>query len=106
MYRDVVEFLQNCAACNMRKLRRNRPPLQKMPIPKYPFEQIAIDTCGPFPESYGGNRYIINVIDLFSGWPESFATSSKSAETVAQILLEHIIPRHSCPRVIHSDNGT
>ena len=106
MYRDVVEFLQNCAACNMRKLRRVRPPLQKMPIPKYPFEQVAIDTCGPFPESYGGNRYIINVIDLFSGWPESFATSSKSAETVAQILLEHIIPRHSCPRVILSDNGT
>ena len=106
MYHDVVVFLQNCAACNMRKMRRERPPLQKMQIPKYPFEQIAIDTCGPFPESYNGNRYIINVIDLFSGWPESFATKSKSAETVAQILMEHIIPRHACPRVIVSDNGT
>ena len=105
MYRDVVEFLQNCAACNMRKLRRVRPPLQGMQIPKYPFEQIAIDTCGPFPESYNGNRYIINIVDLFSGWPESFATTSKSAETVAQILLEHIIPRHACPRVLISDNG-
>ena len=106
MYRDVVVLLQNCAACNMRKLRRERPPLQKMQIPKYPFEQIAIDTCGPFPESYNGNRYIINVIDLFSGWPESFATKNKSAETVAQILMEHIIPRHACPRIIVSDNGT
>ena len=90
----------------MRKLRRQRPPLQDMQIPKYPFEQIAIDTSGPFSESYEGNRYIINVIDLFSGWPESFATKSKSAETVAQILIEHIIPRHACPRVIVSDNGT
>jgi len=106
MYRDVVGFLQNCAACNMRKLRRLRPPLQKMQIPKYPFEMISIDTCGPFPESYEGNRYIINVIDLFSGWPESFATKSKSAETVAQLLIEHVIPRHACPRVIVSDNGT
>ena len=106
MYRDVVQFLKTCVACNMRKLRRERPPLQEMQIPKYPFEQIAIDTSGPFPESYNGNRYIINVIDMFSGWPESFATKSKSAETVAQILIEHIIPRHSGPRVIVSDNGT
>ena len=106
MYRDVVQYLKTCVACNMRKLKRQRPPLQDMQIPKYPFEQIAIDTSGPFPESFNGNRYIINVIDLFSGWPESFATKSKSAETVAQILIEKIIPRHSCPRVIVSDNGT
>ena len=106
MYRDVVQFLQSCVACNMRKLKRQRPPLQKMQIPKYPFEQIAIDTSGPFPESYEGNRFIINVIDLFSGWPESFATKSKSAETVAKLLIEHVIPDHSCPRVIVSDNGT
>ena len=106
MYKDVVQFLKTCVACNMRKLKRERPPLQEMQIPKYPFEQIAIDTSGPFPESYDGNRYIINIIDMFSGWPESFATKSKSAETVAQILMEHIIPRHACPRVIVSDNGT
>ena len=106
MYRDVVQYLKTCVACNMRKLRRQRPPLQDMQIPKYPFEQIAIDTSGPFPESYEGNRYIMNIIDLFSGWPESFATKSKSAETVAQILIEYVIPRHACPRVIVSDNGT
>ena len=106
MYRDVIEFLKNCVACNMRKLRRQRPPLQSMQIPQYPFEQIAIDTSGPFPESYEGNRYIINIIDMFSGWPEAFPTKSKSAETVAKILMEYIIPRHSCPRVIVSDNGT
>ena len=77
-----------------------------MQIPQYPFEQIAIDTSGPFPESYEGNRYIINIIDMFSGWPEAFPTKSKSAESVAKILVEYIIPRHSCPRVIVSDNGT
>ena len=43
---------------------------------------------------------------MFSGWPEVFPTKSKSAETVAKILMEYIIPRHSCPRVIVSDNGT
>ena len=42
---------------------------------------------------------------MFSDWPKSFATLSKSAETVAQILIEQIIPRHSCPRVIVSNNG-
>ena len=50
MYRDV-QFLKGCVAYNMRKLRRQRPPLQKVQIPKYPFERIAIDTTRPFPES-------------------------------------------------------
>ena len=91
MYRDVVQFWKRCVACNMRKLIRQRPPLQEMHIPKYPFEQIVIDTAGSFPESYSGNRYIINVIDLFSGWPESFATPSKSAEAVAQTVIKQCI---------------
>ena len=106
MYKDVIKFVKTCVSCNMRKLRRERPPLQDMYIPKYPFECVAIDTVGPFPQSFQGNRFIINVIDMFSGWPESFATKTKSADTVAQIFLEHIIPRHSCPRVLVSDNGS
>ena len=48
----------------------------------------------------------MTIVDHFSSWPEAFATKDKSAETVASILLEHIFPRHSCPRVMLSDRGT
>ena len=39
------------------------------------------------------------------GWLEAFATPEKSADTIVQ-LLEEIIPRHSCPLQIVTDNGT
>ena len=44
-----------------------------------------------------GNKYIIGLIDWYSGWPEAFAGPDKFAETVAHLLQEEIIPRYSAP---------
>ena len=49
---------------------------------------------------------MVTVADHFSSWPEAYATIDKSAETIASVLVEHILPRHSCPRVLISDRGT
>ena len=106
MYRDVVKYLEQCETCKARKMKKTKAPMQDMPIPQYPFDIIGIDTCGPFPETELGNKYIVTIVDHFSSWPEAYATRDKSAETVASILVEHIFPRHSCPRVLLSDRGT
>ena len=53
-----------------------------------------------------GNKYIVAFVDHYSGWPEEFAVPDKSADTIAQLLIEEVIPRHSCPLQIVSDNGT
>ena len=106
MYRDVVEYLARCDICKARKLKKAQLPMQEMPIPEFPFDIIGIDTCGPFPESAQGKKYVVTVVDHFSSWPEAYATKDKSAETIASVLVEHILPRHSCPRVLISDRGT
>ena len=106
MYRDVVNYLDHCPVCKARKLKKARMPMQDMPVPEFPFEIVGIDTCGPFPETAEGNRYVITIVDHFSSWPEAFATRDKSADTVASILLEQFIPRHACPRMMLSDRGT
>ena len=105
MYKDVVQHLDECDKCRVRKIREQRAPMQEAYIPQYPFECVGIDTVGPLPESEYGNCQIIVMVDLFSGWPEAFAVSNKDAETVAQLLFEEIIARHGCPRSITSDNG-
>ena len=43
---------------------------------------------------------------MYSGWPKFYAIPDKSAQTVATVILEKIIPRHGCPAVLLSDNGT
>ena len=106
MYHDVVLHINKCDQCCSRKLKQHRAPLGDMPMAKYLFEIVGIDTCGPYIESEGGSRYVIVIMDHFSGWPEAYTTTDKSAQTVANILLEEFIPRHSCPKLIISDRGT
>jgi len=105
MYKDVVQHIAKCVTCRVRKLKKTRVAMQEMPMPEYPFEMVGIDTTGPYPESDAGNVYIITVLCHFSGWPECYAVPDKSARTVARVLMEEFLPRHSCPRIILSDNG-
>ena len=67
---------------------------------------MALDVCGPFPISSDGNRYVLTAIDMLSGYIETKCSDSKSADAMADFLIDDIILRHSCPSEIVSDNGT
>ena len=49
---------------------------------------------------------MIAFIDLYSGWPEAFATPTKDAETVAHLFIEEIYPRFGAVLQIIHDRGT
>ena len=106
LYRDVLSHIDKCVPCKERMLKQHSTPLQEMDKVTYPFQKVGIDTCGPYPTTLQGNRYILTIVDIYSGWPEAFAIPDKSAETIANIILDELIPRHSCPVTIVTDNGT
>ena len=106
LFRDVTEYVNSCVLCQTRDVRRNKAPLQEPDFVKSAGEKVSIDLCGPFPVSSKGNKYMVTILDLYSGWPEVFPVPDKSAENVAKVLLEEYIPRHSCPLALVSDNGT
>ena len=50
--------------------------------------------------------YIVEFVDLYSGWSEAFAAPDKTAETVAHLLLKEIMPRYSTLLQIVTANGS
>ena len=53
-----------------------------------------------------GYKYLLVMIDTFTGWIEGFPTWTEKAEEVVKKLLQEIIPRFGLPRSLQSDNGT
>ena len=106
LYQRLTSYVNACVTCQTRALKKQRPPLQEMEQPPYPFAKLSMDISGPYPTSLSGNRYILSVVDHYTGWPEAFAIPDKSAQSVAHILVDEIFPRFGCPCEIITDNGT
>ena len=77
-----------------------------MEIPDRPFDKITMDLVMDFTESNKGNKHILTIIDLLTGWPETIPIPNKSANTITKAFIRHYLPRHMCPRFMLSDNGT
>ena len=106
MYRKLYEYVGRCTVCQARVMRQKQAPVQEMDSPTFPFAKVSLDLSGPYPQSMSGNKYIVAFVDHYSGWPEAFAVPDKQADTVMQLLTEKVIPRHSCPLQLVTDNGT
>jgi transposase InsO family protein len=50
-------------------------------------------------------KYLLVLVDTFTGWVEAFPTTNKKASTVTTILVTDIIPWFGLPASIQSDNG-
>ena len=105
MYHDIVLHCTRCVQCQRANLRMKRAPLQQRQLPAYPMQKVAMDTIGPLPESEEGYCYIVTLVCMFSGYVEAWPTKDKSAQSVARILLNDFIPRHSVPMTLMTDCG-
>jgi len=104
---DVEDWIQRCSSCNASKgpNTRGQARMQVYNV-GYPFERIATDIAGPFPETDQGNRYILVVGDYFSKWIEAYPLPNYEAVTVATALVENWISRFGVPLELHSDQGS
>ena len=64
-----------------------------------------MDILGPFRKSNRGNLYIIVFSDYLTRWVEAFAIKNQEAITAAKVLVEQIICRFGCCRMLLSDRG-
>ena len=105
LYKDVYKKLENCVVCKVRNLQSIKAPVQTTGIPPFPMAALSLDLSGPYRKTLSGNIYIATFVDIYSGWPEAFPIPDKQADTIVNLLLEEMIPRHSCPLSLATDNG-
>ena len=103
---DVNLWIARCDTCAAVKApdRKPRAPLGKQ-ITGAPWDRLAVDILGPLPLTARGNKFVFVVTDHFSKWVEIFAVPDQTAETCAEVLLNEVIARYSCPYEILSDQG-
>ena len=104
LFKELHKYVSECTVCQTRSLQKISQPRQETDIPPYPMAKLSFNLSGPYPTTLSGNKLIIAFVDWFSGWPEAFAVPDKTADTVAQLIIEEIYPRHGCALQIALDN--
>ena len=105
MYRDVEEYVASCIPCQRSKSPAipSEGPLQAINSSR-PWQILGMDIVGPLPAS-NGYRFVLSFVDHFSGFPFAFPLRRHTAEEVARVLVDEIIPLIGVPEKILTDQG-
>uniref|UniRef100_K7EY36 Gypsy retrotransposon integrase-like protein 1 n=1 Tax=Pelodiscus sinensis TaxID=13735 RepID=K7EY36_PELSI len=102
---DVKTWVQNCIRCAQDKARppHYQPLMHQRRVG--PWHRIQIDYIDKLPRSQEGFRYLLVIIDAFSGWVEAFPTRRNTTTEAAKKLFTEVVCRYGTPEIIDSDNG-
>ncbi|KAH3765479.1 Transposon Ty3-I Gag-Pol poly [Pelomyxa schiedti] len=73
----------------------------------YPFHTIQWDHAGSFGKkaTANGNRFILNVIDVFLNYWICIPTPNEESATTAKLLWEHVFELHTFMNMVHNVNA-
>ena len=75
-----------------------------MPTAVYAGQIVSADLTGPLAVSNQGSRYILNVLDHFSGWVESYCLPDKRNASIVEKFVADYFPRAGWPEILLTDN--
>jgi hypothetical protein len=104
LFRSVQKYVGECVDCETGKGR----PLLQGESPgniqaTYPFQVIAMDHIPSLPRSFKGNTELLIWVDLVTGYVIAKASSSRTAQTIAESYEECVFRRFGASEVIRHD---
>ena len=67
--------------------------------------ELVLTSC-KMPQTKCGNWYVIVFMDCLTKWVEAFAAEDQTSETIARLLVDHIVCHHGVPVELLSNRGT
>ena len=105
MTKYVKYYIQTCLECQLAtKTKETRNPMHHAQM-SYPGILIHLDHMKGTKETERGNKYILAIINNFSGYTKLYEVSQPDAKTTASKVMDYINV-NSMPLRIISDNGT
>ena len=101
-------FCKSCGTCQTTKTSTAKPRglLHSLPIPEAPWQSIAMDFVGPFPECMGYD-YLLVVICRLTSLTHLIPTNTTAKATdIAWLFLRDIVRIHGLPETIVSDRDS
>jgi hypothetical protein len=111
MRKDVEQYCKDCLICRKSTPARHRPygPLQPLPIPDYPWEEVTMDFVTELPPSKcSGAVYdaILVIVDRLTKMAHYVpARADWDGADLAQAWIREVIRLHGVPKRIISDRG-
>jgi hypothetical protein len=103
---DVARVVGGCSECDRVRAAFNakHPTLQPLPI-KGLFYRWGLDFAGPLPESQGGNKYVLVMVEHFSKTIILTPTRDKEPSTVAAAFTREVPTRFGACAELVTDRG-
>jgi hypothetical protein len=106
MAKQIDQFCASCHVCQTTKTSNIKPAgkLHSLPIAERPWQSIAMDFLGPFPQVDGFN-YLWVVTDRLTSLTHLIPINTRTtASELAYIFLKEIVRLHGVPDSIVSDH--
>ncbi len=106
MDKMIQEYVTTCDSCQRNKPSQQAPmgPLQPLPIPTRPWQQVSMDLITQLPRSRSGNDAIVVFVDKLTKMVHYAATTTNvTAPQLATIFLREVVRLHGVPESILSD---
>ena len=97
---QIEESVKGCFECQISTNAKRTEPAKMTELPTRPWSSVEVDFCGPFPNG----KYVLDVTDQYSQYPEVEFTTSTSFEATRK-KLKKIFSIHGIPETLQSDNG-
>ena len=107
MCKDILRHCKRCHQCALQNQVTGEVGFDHFNVPSLPMEFICMDLVGPIsPQTSKGNRYMLTVIDMLTGYTIAVPITDKRSETVCKAYRDSVYCIFGGSSRILTDNGT